>query len=75
MTPRPVPDAVAALDRLTFEGIATGSVTLPSRTVHAGEWPRLLRTLLDEVSMVASRAAPLQAPLPRRWPMGLRLSR
>lgn len=24
MTPRPVPDAVAALDRLTFEGIATG---------------------------------------------------
>ncbi len=63
MTPCPVPDAVAALDRLTFEGIATGSVTLPSRTVHVGEWLRLLRTLLDEVSMVASRAGPGSAAL------------
>ncbi|MEV0386041.1 TniQ family protein [Nonomuraea sp. NPDC050643] len=63
MTPRPVPDAVAALDRLTFEGIATGSVTLPSRTVHVGEWLRLLRTLLDEVSMVASRAGPGSATM------------
>ncbi|WP_127933352.1 TniQ family protein [Nonomuraea polychroma] len=63
MTPGPVPDAVAALDRLTFEGIATGSVTLPSRTVHVGEWLRLLRTLLDEVSMVASRAGPGSAAM------------
>ncbi|MGI5284723.1 hypothetical protein ACQEVF_15485 [Nonomuraea polychroma] len=63
MTPRPVPDTVAALDRLTFEGIATGVVTLPSRTVHVGAWLRLLRTLLDEVSIVASRAGPGSAAL------------
>jgi hypothetical protein len=63
MTPRPVPDAIAALDRLTFEGIATAEVTLPSRTVHVGEWLRLLRTLLDEVSMVDSRAGPGSAAL------------
>jgi hypothetical protein len=35
MTPHPVPDAVAALDRLTFEGIATAAVTLPSRNRKA----------------------------------------
>lgn len=63
MTPRPVPDAVAALDRLTVEGIATGSVMLPSRTVHVGEWLRLLRTLLVEVTMVDSRAGPDSAAL------------
>lgn len=68
MTPRPVPDAVAAVDRLTFEGIATGNVTLPSRTVHVGEWLRLLRTLLDELSMVDSRAGPgLAALLHQIW--------
>ncbi|MFD0480439.1 TniQ family protein [Nonomuraea thailandensis] len=38
------------------------SVTLPSRTVHVGEWLRLLRTLLDEASMVDSRAAPTRPP-------------
>ncbi|MEU7835693.1 MULTISPECIES: TniQ family protein [unclassified Nonomuraea] len=59
--PRPVPDAVAALDRLTFEGITTTTVTLPAQTVHVGEWLRLLRTLLDEVSMVDSRAGPSAA--------------
>jgi hypothetical protein len=63
MAPRPVPDAIAALDRLTFEGIATAAVTLPTRTVHVGEWLRLLRTLLDEVSMVDSRAGPDSAAL------------
>jgi hypothetical protein len=58
MLPRPVPDAVAALDRLTFEGITTMTVTLPAQTLHVGKWLRLLRTLLDEVSMVDSRAGP-----------------
>ncbi|MEU8251639.1 hypothetical protein [Nonomuraea sp. NPDC048916] len=36
---------------------------MPSRTVHAGEWLRLLRTLLDELSMVDSRAGPGSATL------------
>ncbi|MEV5561203.1 TniQ family protein [Nonomuraea wenchangensis] len=63
MVPRQVSGAIAALDRLTFEGIATAVVTLPSRTVHVGVWLRLLRTLLDEVSMVDSRAGPGSAAL------------
>jgi hypothetical protein len=45
-----------ALDRLTWEGLTTGTVTLPRRTVHVGVWLRMLRTLLDEVSISTSRA-------------------
>ena len=54
VAPQPVPDAVTALDRLTWEGLTTGRVSLPRRPVHAGVWFRLLRTLLDEVSMAPS---------------------
>lgn len=31
--------------------LTTGEVSLPDRTVHAGVWFRLLRSLLDEVSL------------------------
>jgi hypothetical protein len=51
----PVPGPVAAMDRLTWEGLTTGTVTLPRRQVHVGVWLRMLRTLLDEVSLPASR--------------------
>jgi transposase InsO family protein len=50
----------------------------PSAPAHVGAWLRLLRTLLDEVSMVDSRAGPSAAAvlhqiwdtagLPFRWP-------
>ena len=43
------------MDRLTYQGLTTGLVTLPRRAVHAGVWFRLLRTLLDELSMPLSR--------------------
>jgi hypothetical protein len=52
---RPASEHILALDRLTFEGLTTGAVTLPRRPVHVGVWFRLLRTLLDEVSISASR--------------------
>lgn len=55
MPGRPVPAPVAAMDRLTWEGMTTGTVTLPRRTVHVGVWLRMLRTLLDEVSLSGSR--------------------
>ncbi len=42
--------AVQTMDRLTYEGMATGMVTLPRRSVHLGVWLRLLRGLLDEVN-------------------------
>ncbi|MFG2088514.1 TniQ family protein [Spirillospora sp. NPDC048824] len=52
---RTAPEHVLDLDRLTQEGLATGTVTLPRRTVHLGVWLRLLRTLLDEISISTSR--------------------
>ena len=57
----PVPAPVSAMDRLSHEGLTTGMVTLPRRAVHVGVWLRLLRTLLDEVSMAASRVSPRSA--------------
>lgn len=53
----PVPDPVAAMDQLTWQGVTTGMVTLPGRAVHVGVWLRLLRTLLDEVSLAPSRVS------------------
>lgn len=54
--PDPVPAAGhrAALDRCTHQALTTGLVTLPGRIVHAGVWFRLLRSLLDEVSLAPS---------------------
>jgi hypothetical protein len=43
------------MDRLTWQGITTGSVTLPGRPVHVGVWLRIMRTLLDEVSIRQGR--------------------
>jgi hypothetical protein len=57
-TPMPtlsVGEHVAALDRLTHEGLITGRVGLPGHSVHVGVWFRLLRTLLDELSISPSR--------------------
>jgi hypothetical protein len=46
---------VAIMDRRTHEGVTTGVVSLPRRTVHVGVWFRLLRTVLDEVNAPISR--------------------
>ncbi|GAA2078386.1 TniQ family protein [Actinomadura alba] len=62
---RPAPEPVAAVDRLTWEGLTTGTVTLPARPVHLGVWLRLLRTLIDEVSISTSRLRAASAPPPR----------
>ncbi|TDO30241.1 TniQ protein [Kribbella sp. VKM Ac-2527] len=55
LIPASVDPLVVELDRRTHEGVTTGMVTLPGRAVHVGVWFRLLRTLLDEVSMSLSR--------------------
>jgi hypothetical protein len=52
--PRDATDTVQAMDRRTEQALRTGHVELPGRTVHAGMWFRLLRTLLDEVSTPAT---------------------
>ncbi|ASU82588.1 hypothetical protein CDO52_07130 [Nocardiopsis gilva YIM 90087] len=53
----------------TCEGLTTGRVTQPSRSVHAGVWFRLLRCLVDEFSLALStRSAHGWATLERIWP-------
>ncbi|GAB4097900.1 hypothetical protein GCM10028789_00620 [Sinomonas halotolerans] len=53
--PAPAPAAVVAMDRLTHAALQAGTVALPRRTVHAGVWFRLLRTLIDEISIPLSK--------------------
>ncbi|GEL18027.1 hypothetical protein PA7_18640 [Pseudonocardia asaccharolytica DSM 44247 = NBRC 16224] len=68
MAPVPVNGHLAALDRRTQQGLAAGAVALPGRSVHVGVWFRLLRTLLDEVSMAPSRVgARSRATLEHVW--------
>jgi hypothetical protein len=65
---RPVTAEVLAMDRLTDEGLRTGTVHLPRRPVHVGVWLRLLRTLLDEVAAGSTRIPPSKADeLQRIW--------
>ncbi|MDI5978235.1 TniQ family protein [Amycolatopsis magusensis] len=49
-----VEEPVATMDRYTYEALTTGEVVLPGRTVHAGAWFRLLRSLLDELSLATT---------------------
>lgn len=53
--PVPAPTSVVTMDQLTHTAMRTGTVTLPLRGVHAGLWFRLLRTLIDEISIPPSK--------------------
>ncbi len=50
----PVDEPVATMDRYTYEALTTGAVALSGRTVHAGVWFRLLRSLLNELSLATT---------------------
>ncbi|NKY53901.1 TniQ family protein [Nocardia vermiculata] len=52
--PVPIGDPVATLDGYTRQALTEATVALPGRTVHAGVWFRLLRCLLDELSLAGS---------------------
>lgn len=57
-SPEPAPPATAevlAMDRLTDEGLRTGTVHLPRRPVQVGLWLRLLRTLLNAPNLRSPR--------------------
>jgi hypothetical protein len=54
LTPRPVEEPLGTLDRYTHDALTTGRVELPGRSVHAGVWFRLLRSLLDELSLATT---------------------
>lgn len=66
--PTPVGEPLATLDRYTHQALAAGRVSLPGRSVHAGVWFRLLRSLLDEVSLaLTNRHAHARATLEQVW--------
>ncbi|REH31064.1 TniQ protein [Kutzneria buriramensis] len=68
ITPRPVPEPLATMERHTHATLTTGRVELPGRSVHAGVWFRLLRSLLDEVSLaLTTRHAQARATLETVW--------
>ncbi len=47
------PPELLALDNLTAQAVEKGEVSLPRRKVHGGVWIRLLRALVDELSLPA----------------------
>ena len=52
---RPAPRQVVIQDARTEEALRTGKVVLPRRTIHVGVWFRLLRTLIEELSIPFSK--------------------
>lgn len=51
----PVTKAVLNMDIRTWQALMTGKVDLPNRSIHAGVWFRLLRSLLNQLSLPLSR--------------------
>ena len=67
VAPRTASDAIAAMDRRTWQALTTGYVALPRRRVHAGLWFRLLRTLLDELNTPLSHCGSCSASIRYVW--------
>ena len=65
--PRTASDAIAAMDRRTWQALTIGYVDLPRRRVHAGLWFRLLRTLLDELNTPLSQCGPCASNIRFVW--------
>ena len=49
--PEPAPPEILAMDLMTLQAVKDGKVSLPRRDVHGGVWVRLLRALIDELSL------------------------
>ena len=65
--PRTASDAIAVMDRRTWQALTTGHVELPRRRIHAGLWFRLLRTLLDELNTPLSTCGTCAGYLRQVW--------
>ncbi|MCA0346007.1 MAG: TniQ family protein [Actinobacteria bacterium] len=52
---RPVLRSITIQDARTEEALTTGKVTLSRRSIHAGVWFRLLRTVIEEISTPMSK--------------------
>lgn len=55
--PRQASEAITKMDRRTWQALTTGQVELPNRSIHAGLWFRLLRTVLEELNTPLSRCS------------------
>lgn len=64
---RELPEPLTLMDRRTWQAITTGFVDLPRRSVHAGVWFRLLRTLLDELTTAQGRYGRQLEDVRRVW--------
>lgn len=65
--PRTASEAIATMDRRTWQALTTGYVELPCRRVHAGLWFRLLRTLLDELNTPLSQCGSCSGSIRYVW--------
>ncbi|MDM7457052.1 MAG: TniQ family protein [Tepidimonas sp.] len=65
--PRPANQAIACMDRRTWQALTTGFVELPRRRIHAGLWFRLLRTLLDELNTPLSHCGSSAGNIRQVW--------
>ncbi len=65
--PRTASDAIAAMDRRTWQALTMGYVELPRRRIHAGLWFRLLRTLLDELNTPLSQCGACAGSIRYVW--------
>jgi hypothetical protein len=66
-TPPPANEAIANMDRRTWQALTTGFVELPRRRIHAGLWFRLLRTLLDELNTPLSHCGGSAGSIRQVW--------
>ena len=65
--PRMASDAIAAMDRRTWQALTMGYVKLPRRRIHAGLWFRLLRTLVDELNTPLSQCGTCAGNIRSVW--------
>ncbi|WP_327119101.1 hypothetical protein OHB12_12440 [Nocardia sp. NBC_01730] len=66
--PIPIPKPLATLESYTHQALTVGRVELPGRSVHAGVWFRLLRSLLDELSLAVTTVnQPARHSLEQVW--------
>jgi hypothetical protein len=65
--PRAVSEAIAEMDRRTWQALTTGYVELPRRRIHTGLWFRLLRTLLDELNTPLSQCGTYAGSIRYVW--------
>jgi hypothetical protein len=61
------PSQLQEMDAITLQAIVDGVCHLPWGTVAGGLWIRLLRTVLDELSIGDTHAGPYRQILKERW--------